>query len=87
MVFSLLVAESEPRMIDPDTECHRRGCEDTVAFVARERYAEETGAGIVEAEAYLCRTHARAESPANLDASIPEYRFVVEPIGDSAGGE
>ncbi len=82
MVFSLLVAESEPRMTDPDTECHRRGCENTATFVARERYAEETGAGIVEAEAYLCRTHARAESPANLDASIPEYQFIVEPIGE-----
>ena len=64
------------------TECHRRGCDRPAAFVARETYAEETGAGIVNAEAYLCQTHAREESPANLDESTPEYRFVVEPIGE-----
>ncbi|PSP17683.1 hypothetical protein BRC62_04400 [Halobacteriales archaeon QH_10_67_13] len=63
-------------------ECHRRGCDRAAAFVARERYAEETGAGIVDAEAYLCQAHAREESPANLDESTPEYRFVVEPVDE-----
>ncbi|GAB3671120.1 hypothetical protein [Halopiger thermotolerans] len=80
---------------DPDTDadanaddgstrsCHRRGCDEPAAFVALERYQEETGKGAVEAEAALCRDHAAEEHPTNLDGAYPDYVFRVEPLPKS----
>jgi hypothetical protein len=70
--------ESEDPVSPP--ECHRRSCTDPAAFVALERYQEETGHGAVEAEAFLCQEHAAVESPANLASSYADYVFRVEPL-------
>lgn len=67
--------------MDSDSvECERRACKERAVFVVRERYPEETGKGIVEATARLCRDHTRGESPTNLAPETPEYRFEVVPI-------
>ncbi|AEH38063.1 hypothetical protein [Halopiger xanaduensis] len=60
--------------------CHRRDCDEPAAFLALERYQEETGKGAVEAEAALCRDHAAEEHPTNLDGAYPDYVFRVEPL-------
>jgi len=65
-------------------ECHRRGCNAEAGFLVREQYQEETGKGLVEATARLCRTHAREESPTNLDPITPEYLFEVTAIASEA---
>ncbi|WP_049908931.1 hypothetical protein [Halorubrum saccharovorum] len=75
--------EPEPTA-DPPTECHRRGCSEPVAFSVTERYQEETGAGAVEATAFLCADHAAGESPTNLYDAYEGYVFRVEPV---AGGD
>lgn len=73
-------AEVEPETEDVDwpPECHRRDCHELAAFRVLERYQEETGHGAVEAEALLCQTHTREESPANLDQVYEDYVFRVE---------
>jgi len=76
--------EPEPTA-DPPTECHRRGCNEPVAFVVTERYQEETGAGAVEATAYLCADHAAGESPTNLYDAYEGYVFRVEPVDAGDG--
>jgi len=76
--------EPEPTA-DPPTECHRRGCDEPVAFVVTERYQEETGAGAVEATAYLCADHAAGESPTNLYDAYEGYVFRVEPVDAGDG--
>lgn len=70
----------EPEDLDWPPECHRRDCHELAAFRVRERYQEETGHGAVEAEALLCPTHTREESPANLDDVYENYVFHVEPL-------
>lgn len=67
-------------MAGNESECHRRGCERAAVFVVRERYPEETGKGIVEAQAHLCHNHTREEHPTNLDSSTATYLFQVEPL-------
>ena len=67
------------------SECHRRGCTQSAAFVVRERYQEETGKGAVEATARLCREHTGEESPVNLDAVYDEYVFRVDPLPGATG--
>lgn len=67
-------------MGDNGSECRRRGCEKEAVFVVRERYPEETGKGIVKAEAHLCRDHTREEHPTNLDSSTSEYLFQVKSL-------
>lgn len=67
-------------------ECHRRGCTDSAAFVALERYQEDTGHGAVESTAVLCREHAAEESPTNLDAAYADYVFRVEPLPRNRSG-
>lgn len=68
----------EPEEIDWPPECHRRDCHEPAAFRVLERYHEDTGHGAVEAEALLCRSHTREESPANLDGVFEDYVFRVE---------
>jgi len=63
--------------------CRRRGCEEPAAFLVVERYQEETGAGAVTAEAYLCRDHTAEEGPANLDGAYDGYLFRIEPVAGS----
>ncbi|EMA57214.1 hypothetical protein [Halorubrum lipolyticum] len=75
--------ELEPTA-DPPTECHRRGCSEPVAFSVTERYQEETGAGAVEATAFLCADHTAAESPVNLEDAYEGYVFHVEPVAADA---
>jgi len=70
---------------DPPTECHRRGCSEPVAFSVTERYQEETGAGAVEATAFLCVDHTAVESPMNLDDAYEGYVFHVEPVAAGDG--
>lgn len=88
--------EAEPPRIEPDEadetgheagdhpdsprECHRRGCNEQATFVVIERYEEDTGHGVVEAEAALCREHTAEESPSNLDGAYPDYVFRVQPV-------
>lgn len=78
--------EDAPAAIDEDRDgdgpptCHRRGCDDPAAFVVLERYQEETGHGVVEAQAALCRAHTREESPTNLDGAYDGYVFRVDPL-------
>ncbi|QSG03864.1 Uncharacterized protein AArcS_2668 [Natranaeroarchaeum sulfidigenes] len=74
--------ETEPLWEDESLpkECHRRGCAADPSFIVVERYQEETGQGAVEAVAYLCQTHTREESPANLDQAYPEYQFRIEAL-------
>lgn len=71
--------EADPTA-DPPTECHRRGCSEPVAFSVTERYQEETGAGAVEATAFLCAAHTAEESPMNVDDAFEGYVFHVEPV-------
>jgi hypothetical protein len=61
-------------------ECHRRGCHETAEFAVLERYLEETGQGIVEAEALLCREHTAEEYPTNLDHADENYLFQITPF-------
>ena len=75
--------EPEP-VADPPTECHRRGCSEPAAFSVTERYQEETGAGAVEATAFLCADHTADEAPANLENAYEGYVFHVEPVADDA---
>ena len=75
--------EPEP-VADPPTECHRRGCSEPAAFSVTERYQEETGAGAVEATAFLCADHTADEAPANLEDAYEGYVFHVEPVADDA---
>lgn len=83
----------EPRADDIEDDdaastgtCHRRDCAERAAFRVLERYQEETGQGAVEATADLCRNHAAAERPANLDGAYEGYVFRVEPLpGDGDG--
>lgn len=76
--------EPEPELdrsgeeVDVET-CHRRNCDRPAVFLVRERYQEETGKGIVEAEAALCTEHTREEGPTNLEVGHPEYMFLIEP--------
>ncbi|WP_200531914.1 hypothetical protein [Halorubrum sp. LN27] len=77
--------EADPTA-EPPAECHRRGCAEPVAFSVTERYQEETGAGAVEATAFLCADHAGDESPVNLDDAYEGYVFRVEPVAAGAGG-
>ncbi|MFC7186171.1 hypothetical protein [Halorubrum yunnanense] len=72
--------EPEPTA-DPPAECHRRGCSEPAAFSVTERYQEETGAGAVEATAFLCVDHTAEESPVNVDDAYEGYAFRVEPVG------
>lgn len=65
---------------DSRGECHRRGCDVPATFVVLERYQEDTGHGVVEAEAALCREHTAEESPSNLDGAYADYVFRVEPV-------
>jgi len=76
--------EPEPAA-DPPTECHRRGCSEPVAFSVTERYQEETGAGAVEATAFLCADHTADESPANVEDAYDGYVFHVEPVAAGDG--
>ena len=78
--------EPEP-IADPPTECHRRGCSEPVAFSVTERYQEETGAGAVEATAFLCADHTADEAPANLEDAYEGYVFHVEPVAADAGSD
>lgn len=73
-------AESPP-------ECHRRGCTVPAAFVVLERYQEDTGHGVVEAEAALCEEHTDEESPSNLDKVYADYVFRVQPIPGTVPGD
>lgn len=89
--------ESEPPLSEEETEeadddagprtCHRRGCEESAAFVVLERYQEDTGHGAVEAEAFLCREHTAEESPVNLDGVYDEYVFRVEPLAEAVASQ
>ncbi|WP_435196403.1 hypothetical protein [Natronomonas sp. EA1] len=65
---------------DSPPVCHYRNCEERAAFRVTERYQEETGHGLVTAEAVMCRAHADDESPTNLDRASAEYVFRVEPL-------
>lgn len=67
---------------DSPRACHRRGCNEVAAFVVTERYQEDTGHGVVEAEAALCREHTAEESPSNLDGAYADYEFRVQPVPD-----
>jgi len=67
---------------DPPSGCHRRGCQKRAAFAVVERYQEETGKGIVEAKAFLCREHTAEEGPSNLDSADGGYVFRIEPLAD-----
>lgn len=67
---------------DPPSGCHRRSCEKRAAFVVVERYQEETGKGLVEAKAFLCREHTAEEGPSNLDSADGGYVFRIEPLAD-----
>ena len=71
--------EPEPSP-EPPTECHRRGCSEPVAYTVTERYQEETGAGAVEATAFLCVDHAAGEFPTNLDGTYDDYEFRIVPV-------
>jgi hypothetical protein len=71
--------EPEPSP-EPPAECHRRGCSEPVAFTVTERYQEETGAGAVEATAFLCVDHAAGEFPTNLDGAYDGYEFRIVPV-------
>jgi hypothetical protein len=60
--------------------CHYRDCDEPASFRVLERYQEETGHGLVTAEALMCRAHADDESPTNLDHADADYVFRVEPL-------
>ncbi len=72
--------QQEEGVHDSLPECHRRGCTERATFVVLERYQEETGHGVVEAEAVLCQEHTAEESPANLDRRYANYVFRVQPL-------
>ena len=79
----------EPPSPDADEPqiCHYRDCTDLATFRVVERYEEETGHGLVTAEALVCPAHAEGEHPTNLDGASPEYRFFVEPLPSAFGTE
>jgi hypothetical protein len=74
--------DEEPPTPDPDEPqvCHYRNCTELATFHVRERYEEETGHGLVTAEALVCTAHAEGEHPTNLDNASPDYVFSVEPL-------
>lgn len=75
-------AGEAPPEPDPDEPqvCHYRGCNELATFRVTERYQEDTGHGLVTAEALVCQAHADDESPTNLDKASPDYVFHVEPL-------
>lgn len=75
--------EPEPEASEEPQLCHYRNCDEPATFRVVERYLEETGHGLVTAEAFMCRDHAGGESPANLDHASADYVFQVEPITDA----
>lgn len=75
-----------PEADDPPI-CHYRNCTDLATFHVSERYEEETGHGLVTAEALVCTAHAEGEHPTNLDGASPEYSFSVEPLPGAFEGE
>lgn len=80
-------SEEADEPADSPRACHRRGCEKPAAFVVLERYEEETGHGVVEAEAALCRAHTAEERPSNLDGAYADYLFRVRPIPGTVSTE
>lgn len=75
--------EPEPEGPEEPRLCHYRNCDEPATFRVIERYLEETGHGLVTAEAVMCRDHAGGESPANLDQASADYGFLVEPLPDT----
>lgn len=66
--------------LDSPQVCHYRNCNELATFRVTEQYQEETGHGLVTAEAVMCQAHAADESPTNLDRASAEYVFRVEPL-------
>jgi hypothetical protein len=81
--------DEEPPESDPDEPrvCHYRDCTELAAFRVLERYQEETGHGLVTAEALVCAAHAETEHPTNIDQASDGYLFSVEPLSAAAESE